>query len=258
MNQELADVLFTDASDAPQRLGAEDSALFDNLRWALEVKRSLDNGLDGTLRELQSHRQDIEALPDTGIPGELRNELWETLSTLSDRLKKDDFYKHIADFNSLLTHIKGRVRDSVIALTDKHQLRIKEGIEDLQRLPEWPQLTQEQRGNAVDRLEALALATPQDLAGLKKLLACDYDISNTLEDLKRSINRQRQERIRQELEEEASKAQGGSKLTRLIAVPSKLSSASDLDTLILKLNEIKSQLALYDEIEVSFVLGGEE
>src|SRR5690606_33054364 len=75
MNQELADVLFTDASDAPQRLGAETSALYDNLKWALEVKRSLDNGLDSTLRELQSHRQDLDALPDTGIPGDLRNEL---------------------------------------------------------------------------------------------------------------------------------------------------------------------------------------
>ena len=35
MNQELADVMFTDASDAPQRLGAETSALSDNLKWAL-------------------------------------------------------------------------------------------------------------------------------------------------------------------------------------------------------------------------------
>ena len=50
MNQELADVLFTDASDAPQRLGAETSALFDNLKWALEVKRSLDNGLTAPCR----------------------------------------------------------------------------------------------------------------------------------------------------------------------------------------------------------------
>lgn len=257
MNQELADVLFTDASDAPQRLGAETSALYDNLKWALEIKRSLDNGLDSTLRELQSHRQDIDALPDTGIPGELRNELSEEIATLSERLKKDDFYKHVADFNSLLTHVKGRVRDSVIALTDQQKLRIREGIEDLQRLSEWPELTQEERGNAVERLEVLALSVSQDLAGLRKLLARDYDISSTLEEIKRSINRQRQERIRQKLDEEAEKhkAEGKSKLARSIAVPSKLSSARDLDALIGELNELKVQLALYEEIEVSFVIG---
>ena len=82
LNQDIADVLFTDASDAPQRLGAETSAIYDNLKWALEVKRALDNGLDVTLRELQAHRRDIEALPDTGVPGELRRELGEDLATL--------------------------------------------------------------------------------------------------------------------------------------------------------------------------------
>lgn len=40
LNQDIADVLFTDASDAPQRLGAETSAIYDNLKWALEVKRA--------------------------------------------------------------------------------------------------------------------------------------------------------------------------------------------------------------------------
>ena len=123
MNQELADILFIDASDAPQRLGAETSALFENIKWALEVKRSLDNGLDGTLRELQSHRQDIGALPDTGVPGELRNELSEDLSVLSARLKTEDFFKHSADFNSQLTHVKSRVCEAVNALSDQQKQR---------------------------------------------------------------------------------------------------------------------------------------
>jgi len=260
MTQELADVLFTDASDAPQRLGAETSVLFDNLKWALEVKRALDNGLDGTLRDLQSHRQNIEALPDTGIPGELRRELADNFAVLSERLKKDDFHKHVADFNSLLTHVKGRVRDSVIALTDQQRLRIKEGVEDLQRLPEWSELTQEERGSIVSRLESLAITVTQDLAGLKKLLACDYDISTTIEEIKRSIKKQREERIRRQLNEEAAKFEGeeATKHVRSISVPSKVSSVQDLDALIGRLNELKSELALYEEIDVSFVIGGDE
>jgi hypothetical protein len=88
LNQDIADVLFTDASDAPQRLGAETSAIYDNLKWALEVKRVLDNGLDATLRELQAHRRDIEALPDTGVPGKLRRELAEDLGTLASAWAK--------------------------------------------------------------------------------------------------------------------------------------------------------------------------
>jgi hypothetical protein len=259
MNQDIADVLFTDASDAPQRLGAETSAIYDNLKWALEVKRVLDNGLDATLRDLQAHRRDIEALPDTGVPGELRRELAEDLGTLSERLGFDDFYKHNADFNSQLTHLKGRVRDAVITLSEQQKLRLKDGVEDLQRILEWEELTQEERGNAVNRLDELALAATQDLAGLKKLLARDYDINSTLDDLKRSIQRQGQERLRQRMEEERIKTgeKGHAKLTKSISVPVKMTSAADIDALIQQLHEIKAQLALYAEIEVSLKIQGE-
>ena len=257
LNQDIADVLFTDASDAPQRLGAETSAIYDNLKWALEVKRALGNGLDATLRDLQAHRRDIVALPDTGVPGELRRELAEGLGTLSERLGKEDFYKHTADFNSQLTHLKSRVRDAVITLSEQQKLRLKDGVEDLQRIPEWNELTQEERGNAVNRLDGLALAATQDLAGLKNLLTCDYDINGTLEDLKRSIQRQGQERLRQRMEEERAKAgdKGPVKLTKSISLPMKINSAADIDSLIQELHEIKAQLGFYAEIEVTFLVG---
>jgi hypothetical protein len=254
LNQDIADVLFTDASDTPQRLGAETSTIYDSLKWALEVRRVLDNGLDATLRDLQAHCRDIETLPDTGVPGELRRELAEDLGALSERLGKEDFYKHAADFNSQLTHLKGRVRDAVITLSEQQKLRLKDGVEDLQRIPEWEELTQEERGNAMNRLDGLALAATQDLAGLKKLLARDYDINSTLEELKRSIQRQGQERLRQRMEEERAKTgdKGPAKLTKSIAVPVKMTSAADIDSLIQQLHEIKAQFGLYAEIEVRF------
>ena len=260
MNQELADVMFTDASDAPQRLGAETSVLSDHLKWALEVKRALDNGLDGTLRELQSHRQGIEALPDTGVPGELRTDLSEDMSALSERLKTEDFFKHSADFSSLLTHVKGRVREAVIALSDQQKQRIKEGAEELQRVPEWGELTQEERGSTIGQLDGLELTATHDLAGLRKLLARDYDISSTIDELRRSIQRQGRERIRQRIEDERAETgkKGPAKFEQSVSVPTIITTAADLDALILKLNEIKSQLALYDELEVSFSFGGRE
>jgi hypothetical protein len=259
LNQDIADVLFTDASDAPQRLGAETSAIYDNLKWALEVKRVLDNGLDATLRELQAHRRDIESLPDTGVPGELRRELAEDLLALAERINNEDFYKHTADFNSQLTHLKGRVRDAVITITDQQKLRLKEGVEDLQRIPEWEELTQEERGNAVNRLDGLTLAATQDLAGLKRLLARDFDINSTLDDLKRSIQRQGQERLHQRMEEERAKTgeKGPAKLTKSINVPVKMTSLADIDSLIQQLYEIKAQIGLYAEIEVSVVVSNQ-
>lgn len=260
LSQDLTDVLLVDASDAPQRLGAEDSAIYDNLKWASEVKRALINGVDSTVRELQSHRLDIEGLPTTGAPGDLKNELSEELTQLSERLGKEDFFKHSADLNTLLTSIKARVRETVKSVSDHQNARLKEGVEELQRVPEWASLVQEERGNAVAQVEALALSVSEDLAGLKKLLARDYDISSTIEELKRSIARQYQDRLQQERGENAgkNKVREPRKLSRSVAVPAKLASPADLDALILKLNDLRVELALYDEVDLSFIVGGDD
>ncbi|MCI0487530.1 MAG: BREX system P-loop protein BrxC [Blastocatellia bacterium] len=253
LNQDIADVLFTDASDAPQRLGGEESALYESLKWAGEVKRALENELEVTVRELQTHRSEIERLPDTGVPGELRRELAEDLELLRQRLQKEDFYRHTADLNSLLTNIKARVREAVIKLKEQQKLRLKEGAEDLQRLFEWEELTQEERSNAISGLEELAIEATSDLTGLKQLLARDYDINNNLSELKESIQRQGQERRRQRMEEERATVakEGPTKLKKSMIIPASINTADQLDELIRQLQEIKSLLALYAEIEVS-------
>ena len=259
LNQEIADVLF-DASDAPQRLGAETSAIYENLQWAMDVKRALDNGLDATLRDLQAHRREVESLPDTGVPGGLRRELAEELATLTERLGKEDFYKHAADLQSQLTYLQGRVRDAVSRLSGQQQRRLKEGVEDLQRLPEWEVLTQEERGSTVNQLEGLALEVTPELDGLKKLLARDYDINSTLEQLRHSIQRRGEELRRQQFEQEREKITESDpgKLTKSILVPARMTSAADIDELIRQLQDIRRQLELYTEIEVSLVMTAKE
>ena len=254
LNQDIADLLFTDASDAPQRLGAETSAIFDNLKWAHDVKRVLDNGLDDTLRNLQAHRSDIDVLPDTGVPGELRHESSEELTLLVDRLGREDFYTYSADFQSQLTRIKSLVTDAVTKLANQQIQRLKACIEDLQRLPEWKELTQEEQGIAVTRIDDLMLEVKPDLAGLKKLLARDFDINSTMEELKRSIQRQGRERLRQKVDEERAKksTKEAAKLSRSIAVPVKIQTVSDIDLIIQQLNEIKAEFALYAELEITF------
>ena len=63
-------------------------------------------------------------------------------------------------------------------------------------------------------------------------------------------------RVIERLEEERAKAGGSgpARLSKSVAVPAKLTSAADLDSLILQLHEIKGQAKLYEEIEISFTL----
>ena len=259
LNQEIADLLLTDASDATPRLGAETSTLYENVKWASEVKRKLDQGLDTTLRELQAHRQEIESLPNTGVPGALRQELVEELATLAGRLRKEDFYQHDADFNSLLTRLQARVRDAVGQISTQQQQRLRDGQAELSRLSEWKELTQEEQQTVLAQFEELAVTVTPDLAGLKRLLAQDFDINSRIAEITRSIQQQGQERARQrEQEDPLDRQRQPTRSTRSIEVPGRITSAADLDSLIRYLNEIKAELASNSEIELRLVLKGED
>ena len=176
----------------------------------------------------------------------------------AERLTKEDFFEHTADFNTTLTQLKARVRDTASEIVAQQKSRLLEGLEDLRRLAEWEELTQEERGNAASKLDGLLQETSLDLAGLKKLLAQDYDINTTIAELKKSIQRQGQERIRKRLEDGRKNTAGEStpgKLRESITWPARITSAQDLDILIQQLNEIKSRLGYFAEIELMFTMG---
>ncbi len=260
MNQEIADILFTDASDAPQRLGAEESSIYTNLKWAHEVKRALDNGLEKTLSELQDHCREISQLPNTGVPGDLRRDSEDALKTVTDWIATDEFYHHAADFSTQLTETKARVRDAVATLADQQKQRLKDGLDDLQRVPEWSELTQEERSNVAARLDALEISVDHNLAGLKRLLTRDYDINSTVDDLRRFIQRQGQERILQRVETKPKGMEddGPKKRTEAIPLPAKLTTLADLEMLIQRLNELRGQFSTYQDVELSLIIEGEK
>ena len=106
LSQDIKDILFNDASDAPQRLGGQDSLLYANLKWASELKQSLEHGLEDTLRQLQKHRREIDTLPNSATPGVLKTELADELGQLKERLASPDFFNYSTDFASALTPLE--------------------------------------------------------------------------------------------------------------------------------------------------------
>ena len=126
----------TDASDVPQRLGAEESHLYTSLIWAAEVDRALKSGLQKTIRDLREHWKEIKVLPDYGTPGQLKENVDEALQQISERLEQENFYAHSADLNSTLTTITTYVHDAVIQMTEDLKGNIKAGQQELQQLYE--------------------------------------------------------------------------------------------------------------------------
>lgn len=253
LNQDLADVLLTDASDAPQRLGSEESPLYDGLKRATEVDRALKNGLEQTVRELQQHRRDIEALPDTGVPGKLRQELADELTQVGERFARDDFYTHLTDLSTSLTAIKSCSRDAAIEMAQTQRTSIKEAAETLQRMPQWAELGRDEQSLVLNQIDGIIVESTEDLAGIKKLLNQSFVVRSQIDDIRDGIIKTAHERQISRLEEERKEAKkaGQTKLSRSVNIPATISSAADLEELIRSLQALKAELAVYSDIEVT-------
>lgn len=257
LSKDLADVLSTDASDAPQRLGAENSTLYSNLKWASELKRALDLGLDSTLKDLHAHRREILSLPETGVPGELRKLVAPDLDWLAQRLQTQDFYKHTADFNSMLTNIKARVRDAVGHLRQEQEERLKDGGAELQALEEWLEFTLEEQSSQLAQLEQYLITVPENLSGLKTLLSKRAELLDSLQGAKKAIQLEGHKRLLERLKPEADpdpEVKTPVKLSRTVKVPSRITSVGRINALLKELQELKTQLSHYGEIDLTFEL----
>jgi effector-binding domain-containing protein len=251
--QEIANLLLTDASDAPSALGSQESSIYDGLIWAREVSKSLDNGLEKTLSDLARHIREIDQLPKSGMPGRLREDLSESIDHAKQRIGQDDFCKHAADLASTLTSIQAATRDTAIAMAGEQKRVITEAQSDLQNLPDWKELTQEEQSTALSQVENLMIDTAEDLSGLKARITQDFVIGSRVSELKRGIEQTGNQRRRERLEHEKEKAKqaGKTKLSRSVKVPKKVTGANQIDDLISNLQLVREEVAVYDDIEIT-------
>ena len=248
LTQEIKDVLDTDASDAPRRLGNEQSELFESLKWAAELKLKLDDGMEQTLRDLRQHCTAIANLPNVTLLAKLKEELAETINLIDERLQLPDFYRFAVDFSTSLTTIRTRIRDAVIAMQDLLKARIKQAEVDLKRVPEWIKLTQQEQTELFGNLERLIVAVTPDLAGLTTMLNKDYELQSEVQLLKHRIERLGQQRIKEELERAQPEVPPGETpeikqpVARSIKVRTQIIAMDDLDALIMQLQQLRVEL----------------
>ncbi|TVR84541.1 MAG: BREX system P-loop protein BrxC [Rhodospirillales bacterium] len=254
--REIDDLVSTDASDAPQRLGGESSLLYDGAVWARKVRVALEAGLETTVAALREHQRAIRQLPGSGVPGDLRHEVGDDLSRIDERLGDYGFVAHGAELATLLTGLQSRVADAVKRMTSAQAERLSDAEDDLKRIPEWAELTQEEQAGVLAGLQELTLAVERDISGLQRLIAHEFDLQTCLGETKKGITRAGQDRRRQKAEESQRRAagcgDGKPKLKQEIPIPETLSSKQQLEDLIRRLEALRDDLAFYEEFDVRF------
>ena len=194
-------------------------------------------------------------LPNSGIPGKLRQDLAEELDNIAERLSKDDFYQHTADLNTMLTTIKAASRDAALQMAVVQQNSLKAAAQDLSALPGWQEFTQEEQNSILAQLDSLKKESTGDLAGLKQLINQEFVIHSRLNEMKERIMKDGRERQHRRLEEDKKVLiADGKRKIEVFKFPKSLTSTSELDELIQQLQNLKNQIALYSEIEVTLTI----
>jgi len=270
LSRELADVLSTDGSDVPQRLGGVASTLYERLRWAQEVDTALKNGLETTVRDLQQHRQELAGLPDSDAPGQLRADLRPELELVRERLAHEGFAASAADLRSALTAIKARVAGAAAQMDAAQRGRLAEARADLQRLAAWDELTMEEQTSTLASVDALAVQVPHDLQGLRRLVSHTFTVESQLRAVRQRIEQLGRERAAERAEQERrlrgeqprpqpdprSLKEWSPRFARRVRVRRQVRSADELDALIGLFQELRARVGYEQEIEITLELEG--
>ena len=184
----------------------------------------------------------------------MKNELSEELGQLKERLAGPDFFKYTTEYASALTHLKARVRDAVLAMGEEQKNRIKEAEKDLNRIPEWKELTGQEQDYMLSDLESLDTEVCEDVVGLRNLVSQEYTIQSRLQDYKKKVEKTGRQRLQEKLKAEQEKAQkqGQKKITRCLQPKRRITAIDDLDELIRHLQQIRGELQYAHEFELTF------
>ncbi len=132
---------------------------------------------------------------------------------------------------------------------------IKVAKQDLPGLFEWNELTHEEQSQILAQLEALSIEATKDLAGLKQLLGRYHTIQSRVGSIRKSIEEVGERQLaRLKEEKEQAVREGRSRITRSLNIPTRVTNSNQLDALIQQLQTLKTELALYNDIEVTIEL----
>ena len=184
----------------------------------------------------------------------MRDELADEIQNLEERLALEDFYKHSIDLNTALTRIQTATRGAAISMTEAQKLSIKEAGQDLRRLAEWTELTQEEQAIALGQLAELKIEVENNLGGLKGLITNEFNIYASVQDIRKRIVAMGMERARENEEERRAKAREENTYLKTVSIPKRVASLKELNDLLKTLEQIRVDALKHEKVEIHFQL----
>ncbi len=240
-----------DGSDAVLRLGGVDSPFYDSLKWARKVKQAFANGLQQTIADLQQLCSEIVQLPDSGVPGQLKSTSTDHVSQVSGVLSKEAFYDESASLQTARHELAKQVETAVGELA-KQQARARSAeLIKWENLPNWADLLTEDRAWFAAEVDNLAVAVSGNIAGLRRLLAYEYDLNHRLRELDKELGVLAAKR-RDEREKPPEEGNGNTRepVDAEIIVPAVIERVDQLEALVAQIQALRVRLAARQPVHI--------
>lgn len=142
---DLKEVVSGDGSDAVKRMGGIDSPLYESLDWARKLKKALDNGLLPILAHVKRLRQEINDLPNSGIPAKLKASASESIASIADILGRESFFDEASALSTTSGELDKLVAATTEEITKQQVLFCAEELSRWQSSADWSDLTEDDR-----------------------------------------------------------------------------------------------------------------
>ncbi|OQX18971.1 MAG: hypothetical protein BWK76_05990 [Desulfobulbaceae bacterium A2] len=268
---DLTEVVSGDGSDAVKRLGGVESPLHNALVWARQLKKNLENGLREQLKHLYRLRTEIESLPDSGLPAQLKKAATEQLAMVADILGREAFFEETASLGTAAAEIDRLVADTTTELTRQQIDLAQEELNRWQASADWLDLNEDEQVWFNEEINRLALLVDANLDGLKKLLSHDFSLNHRLRDLatqlarKAAAHRDSAQKVDNEPDPNPPPTSNDlppkkpyTTKTETIVVPKVFTSAKEIDLLLEKINKLRHRVSPSEHLRITWKEMGTE
>jgi hypothetical protein len=228
----IEEILKGDASDATFRLGKENADLYLALKWAKSIYGAIENGIEKTIKEIQSLKAEINELPDQGVIVQLKNQLSARFEEIDRIFSSDTFFEKAPELNDFLLEIKNTIADTCEEFRVQENENIQTEITKIKTSYDWAKLKDEQKGEFSTRLDDCVISEKEGIVGIREIINESYSFSKV------------RAAIMVEIDEawKVEESIPGTKKRKRISLrhlPKAIEKKEDIDTIIFELDKLK-------------------
>lgn len=235
IREDIEEILKGDASDATFRLGKENAELYLSLIWAKNIFTAIENGIDITIKEIQTLKSGIESLPSQGVITDLKNQLATKFEEIDRIFNSETFYEKAIELKDYLLEINNSIVNTCELFRIQENSIIQAEIDKLKATSNWSQLKSEQKGEFSARLDAGLIDEKEGVVGIGQIITDSYSFTKLLA----SINLEIEECLKT-----TEPVPGAKKRKRITMhhLPKAIEKKEDIDIIITELEKIKKEI----------------